>query len=155
MIRENVADYRDIRRRDINDCVSIRMGRPVVHQCELLRALTQCHAARISDCWERLRRIMPIAQANERDILHRREPFLYVLLPYNRYSFGAEEHVPASMIKVPMVFTRRVTGRIVALKIASLSSVTRVSIPLSISKVLPLSTIAVTSPPSPESMNNP
>src|SRR2546421_12599348 len=91
----------------------------------------QCHAARISDCWERLRRIMTIAQANERHPLHRREPFLYVLLPYNRYSFGAEEHVPASMIKVPMGIHQAGNGAHCRLK-------DRVA-PLSISKVLPLS----------------
>jgi hypothetical protein len=62
---------------------------------------------------------------------------------------------PPVWSKCQWVFTRRVTGRIVALKMASLSSVTRVSTPLSMIKVLPLSTIAVTSHPSPESMNNP
>jgi len=43
-----------------------------------------------------------------------------------------------------------VTGRIVALKTESFSSELREAIPLSISNVLPSSTIAVTFPPSPE-----
>src|SRR5438309_11676279 len=56
----------------------------------------------INDCWECLRRIMTIAQTNERHTLHRREPLLYVFLRDDRYACRAEEHVSASVIKVPM-----------------------------------------------------
>src|SRR6266853_1426208 len=62
---------------------------------------------------------------------------------------------PPVWSKCQCVFTSRVTGRSAALKIASLSSVARESTPLSISNVLPSSTIAVTFPPSPENMNKP
>ena len=45
---------------------------------------------------------MTIAQTNERHTLHRREPLLYVFLRDDRYACRAEEHVSASVIKVPM-----------------------------------------------------
>src|SRR5712692_1319572 len=62
---------------------------------------------------------------------------------------------PPVWSKCQCVFTSRVTGRIVVLKIASLSSVIREASPLSITKVLPSSTTAVTLPPSPEKTNRP
>jgi hypothetical protein len=62
---------------------------------------------------------------------------------------------PPVWSKCQCVFTSRVTGRIVVLKIASLSSVILEASPLSINKVLLSSTIAVTSPPSPEKMYRP
>src|ERR1035438_10604568 len=62
---------------------------------------------------------------------------------------------PPVWSKCQCVFTSLVTGRIVDLKTASLSSVIREASPLSINKVLPSSTIAVTSPPSPEKTYRP
>ncbi len=62
---------------------------------------------------------------------------------------------PPVWSKCQCVFTSRSTGRIVVLKIASLSSLILEASPLSINSVLPSSTIAVTFPPSPEKTYNP
>ena len=62
---------------------------------------------------------------------------------------------PPVWSKCQCVFTSRVTGRIVILNTASFSSTVREASPLSISKVLPSSTIAVTFPPSPEKTYRP
>jgi hypothetical protein len=96
-----------------------------------------------------------VAQANEGNVFYGRELFFDVLLSDDGDARRAEVVFPPVWSKCQCVFTSRVTGRIVVLKIASFSSLILEASPLSINSVLPSSTIAVTFPPSPEKMYNP
>src|ERR1700680_946295 len=102
VIRENVSYDCDIRRGDIDNSISVGMRGSVVLQRQPLRPLMQDHAAGIRYSWQRLRRIVTVAQANERQGLDRRELLLNVLLGDDDNACGAEVDVPSSVVKVPM-----------------------------------------------------